>query len=157
MNRLKKLKFAYRDKNSQSYSYYKCICGNIKIIRDNVVKFGTTSSCGCLKQEFNKQKGKKANSFKHGHKVNRKVTSTYHSWYNMKSRCYNSNYRNFKYWGGKGIKVCKRWFKFENFLKDMEIRPRNTSLDRIDGNKNYYKNNCRWATRKEQNQNRSKR
>jgi len=48
MNRLTKLKFAYRDKNSQTYSYYQCICGTIKIIRDNVVKYGTTQSCECL-------------------------------------------------------------------------------------------------------------
>jgi len=154
MNRLTRIKFAYKDKYSLTYSYYQCVCGTIKIIRDNMVKSGNTKSCGCLWREMMNQTGENAIAFKHGHKINRKVTPEYHSWYNMKSRCYNPNYRNYKYWGGKGIKVCKRWFKFENFLKDMGMRPPNTSLDRIDGTKNYCKSNCRWATRLQQNQNR---
>lgn len=72
----------------------------------------------------------------------------------MKSRCFNPSDQHYPYYGAKGIKVCKRWLKFENFLKDMGIPPTpRHSLDRIDNSGNYCKKNCRWATAKEQNRN----
>ena len=77
-------------------------------------------------------------------------TPTYRSWYNMKSRCNNPNYKNSYLWKGKGIKYPDRWESFIFFLSDMGERPEGTSLDRIDGNKSYSKLNCRWATPKEQ-------
>ena len=77
-------------------------------------------------------------------------TRTYTSWYNMKSRCNNPNYKNSIYWKGKGVTYPERWESFVNFLEDMGERPEETSLDRIDNSKGYSKNNCRWATRKQQ-------
>lgn len=77
-------------------------------------------------------------------------TPTYGTWYNMKSRCDNPTYTNFKKWGGRGITYDKRWSSFLNFLEDMGERPAGTSLDRINNNGNYCKENCRWATKKEQ-------
>ena len=84
----------------------------------------------------------------------RKITTpSYLSWKGMKQRCNDPNHMWFSVYGGKGIKVCKRWEKYENFLKDMGERPSGTTLDRIDNDKGYYKENCRWATIKEQNNN----
>ena len=77
-------------------------------------------------------------------------TSIYGTWYNMKSRCDNPTYTNFAKWGGRGISYDHKWRNFLAFLEDMGEKPEGTSLDRIDLNGNYCKDNCRWATRKEQ-------
>lgn len=75
----------------------------------------------------------------------------------MIQRC---NYRcqpNYANYGGRGIRVCDRWLKFENFLADMGERPDGLTLDRIDNERGYSKDNCRWATRAQQDSNRRKR
>lgn len=68
----------------------------------------------------------------------------------MRRRCYDSARRDFKNYGGRGIKVCARWKSFRNFLADMGHRPPNTTLDRIDNDKGYSPKNCRWATKEQQ-------
>jgi hypothetical protein len=111
------------------------------------LRAGKSRSCGCLQEETAKQI-----HFKHG------MTShpIYGSWAAMKDRCYNRNDKDFKYYGGRGIRVCEAWLvDFWNFWDDMAPgwRPKLT-IDRISGNGNYEKMNCRWLTIQEQQQNR---
>ena len=82
-------------------------------------------------------------------------TKRIHSiWAEMLSRCRNPNNKGYANYGGRGIGVCERWFSFKNFMADMGPRPRDTMLDRRNNDLGYSPDNCRWATRKEQNSNR---
>lgn len=92
--------------------------------------------------------------FKHGFADKHRLYST---WKSMRSRCNNPNSGNYKYYGGKGIKVCSRWDDFRNFLEDMEETfEEGLTLDRIDTKGNYEPTNTRWATKKEQSCNNSR-
>lgn len=83
--------------------------------------------------------------------MSKSKTPEYRAWCHMRHRCSSPNYRNYHYWGGRGITVCDRWSSFENFLADMGPRPsKHHSLDRRNNNKGYCKSNCRWATSAEQ-------
>lgn len=101
--------------------------------------------------------GKNNPAYKHGH-TELKFSPEYYSWTCMIQRCINSTRDSWKYYGGKGITVCDKWMhSFESFLEDMGPRPENMTLDRIDGDKGYFPENCRWATKAQQASNRSKR
>jgi hypothetical protein len=124
----------------------KCDCGKVKVYNLNHVRGGFTKSCGCYCVE---QTIKKCRT--HG----MKNTPTYSSWLAMKARCTNEKHDAYHNYGGRNISVCERWFKFEHFLEDMGVRPGlEYSIDRIDVNGNYCKENCKWSTDKEQNWNR---
>ena len=129
-----------------------CSCGTIIERAGRDVTSGNTKSCGCLRTAMRKASKNK----KHGHaKTSTRPSSpTYNSWFAMKSRCRTLTDSEFKNYGAVGICYDPRWEGFEAFLEDMGERPEGTSLDRRDGAKGYSKENCRWATPKEQVDNR---
>ena len=85
-----------------------------------------------------------------GYKHGMTKTPTYCCWQNMKYRCYNKNSKYYNFYGGRGISVCEKWKEsFLNFLKDMGEKPNKLSLDRIDNNKGYFIENCKWSNQQE--------
>jgi len=91
---------------------------------------------------------------KHGYASYRQHSKTYNIWSCMIQRCTNPNNTCYERYGGRGIKVCERWGDFRNFLEDMGEAPEGMQIDRMNNDGNYEKDNCRWATNKEQANNR---
>ena len=123
-----------------------CKCGKTGYVNRDNLKYGTSKSCGCLKKEETIKR-----NTTHG-KTN---TKTFKSWCAIKQRTLNKNNNMYYAYGGRGIKLCKRWRSFENFLADMGERPKGTSIDRINNNGGYNPSNCRWTTNKQQAKNKS--
>ncbi len=119
----------------------KCDCGAVKDCLVDHLSKGKSTRCMTCSGELRR----KSNYF---------YSDEYHTWKHMMQRCFNKNNSRYHQYGGRGITVCEEWKSFDNFLSDMGQRPIKRSLDRIDVDGNYSKENCRWATAKEQMRNR---
>lgn len=135
----KAIKYSHNDSKGTNFWEFKCDCGKTYIRCAYDITHGRTKQC------------QSCSSRKHGETD----TKLYIIWRSMKSRCNNPKNISYKNYGGKGIKVCEDWNTYEQFRADMGLPPSDKhSLDRIDNSGNYCKENCKWATKKEQSNNR---
>lgn len=135
----------------------RCQCGNETTAQGARLRSGITASCGCLKIDQ-----LRARNISHGESQRGSVTTEYRCWSHLKERCLNMRSKDFRHYGGRGIKICDRWplgdeqrSGYECFLADMGRKPTaGHSIDRVDVNGNYEPSNCRWALDDTQAQNR---
>lgn len=127
-----------------------CDCGREIVVAANCLGRRTTS-CGCYAQEIRRENGSKSN-LRHGEAD---IAPEWEAWAGMWKRCTDKNRPNYKDYGGRGIAICERWKKYENFLEDMGRKPgRGYSVERRNNDLGYFPENCYWATRTQQASNR---
>jgi len=117
-----------------------CSCGKSACVRGDHLRSGATTSCGCAASELTVQR----NIANAKHRLCN--TGAYKSWQSMRTRCLNPNSDQYPDYGARGITICERWNSFEAFHEDMGDRPMGTTIDRIDNDKGYEKDNCQWST-----------
>lgn len=143
----------YTHSNDDKKACWDCICdcGNKINTTGKSLRSGNTKSCGCYAKEI-----RSVANLTHGDCRNGK-TKEYYIWRGIKARCLNINNKNYSLYGGRGILICKEWENdYSKFLSDMGRAPfKKATIDRINSNGNYCKDNCRWASMKEQNNNKS--
>ena len=125
----------------------RCDCGTERVVVVGNLRSGLSTSCGCWKDEKTSKRRRK-----HGFSG----TTMYYRYQQMIKRCYLPNNSEFHNYGDRGIKVCNRWLEsVENYIEDMGFPPfKDAQIDRIDNNLGYSKENCRWATPKQNSMNR---
>lgn len=145
-----KLKVLYRygvDNNGKNSTWLcECFCGNKVVFTKPNLKRNSMSSCGCFSKKHTKEV-----LTTHG----LTYSNSYKIWENMKTRCLNINCSSYKNYGGRGIKICDKWSdSFEEFYKDMGVSEKGMSLERIDNEKGYFKENCIFINKNQQSKNR---
>lgn len=133
------IKYSHSDSLDRFYEC-KCDCGECRIVRSYELRKGRVKRCKHCKKKLH-QEQLTTHSMK--------GTSIYNIWMGIKARCLNPKNRAYKNYGARGISLSEEWKKFENFYKDMGDRPKGMQIDRINNDLGYYKENCRWATPKE--------
>lgn len=145
--RLTAVEYSGVDAQNRPMVLCRCECGATKAVMVYSLTSGSVKSCGCLQRET-------AASIKKKH--GKSNTREHNIWQLMLQRCKNPSASHYERYGGRGITVCDEWASFENFLADMGPCPRGFSIDRVDNEKGYSKDNCRWATRNDQMRNTSR-
>ncbi|GEM_PF-1453227 len=139
--------WARNDPNQGAIWSCLCACGQVGAVPSKSLRAGRSKSCGCLKREREVMPRKSRGHTGSGVPPSR----TYTSWYAAIQRCENPNNKAFALYGGRGVRVCRKWRgSFAAFLFDMGERPEGMTLDRINVDGDYEPNNCRWATYKQQ-------
>lgn len=139
--RLTGIEYSHTDRYGAHW-LFQCDCGNQTVLNSSSVRLGRTQSCGCLLLER-----KKEATSTHG-KANSRA---YKVWVSMKQRCLNPKSTGYPLYGGRGITISDDWLSFAKFYEDMGDPPEGSSIERLDNDRGYFKDNCQWADRSQQN------
>lgn len=153
------LRWSHQNKSTRTHFWWcRCVCGTERAVASRSLVRGKSKSCGCWRLEYLRRAATTHGESQKllGAGKRKRPSKEYVTWGHLRDRCNNPLSRRYSQYGGRGIKVCKRWDSFEKFLKDMGRAPGpEYSIDRIDPNKNYDPKNCRWADRWTQDRNKT--